>query len=236
MVSRFGNDDEYRRESATLLGTLLHTLQGTPYVYQGEELGMTNYPFESLDDFRDVDTLNPLRNAIDAGEVEDFASVREAVNANSRDNARTPMQWSDEEHAGFTDGEPWIGVNPNYEEINAARERDDPDSVWHYYRDLIALRGDYDVLVYGEYENYRPAHESLWVYTRTLGDERLLVTLNVSNSATEFERPAEVSVDGVETVELLIDNYADVDGAPATVADLDGFDLRPWEARVYHLS
>ena len=233
MVSRFGNDDEYRRESAKLLGTLLHTLQGTPYVYQGEELGMTNYPFESLDDFRDVDTLNPLQNAIESGEVEDFASVREAVNANSRDNARTPMQWSADDNAGFTDGEPWIGVNPNYEDVNAEAEREDPDSVWHYYRDLIALRDDYDVVVYGEYENYFPDHESLWVYTRTLGDERLLVTLNFSDTATTFARPDEVSVVGAEDAELVIGNYDDVDAAPE-VADLDEFGLRPWEARVYH--
>jgi oligo-1,6-glucosidase len=234
MVSRFGNDDEYRRESAKLLGTLLHTLQGTPYVYQGEELGMTNYPFESLDDFRDVDTLNPLRNAIESGEIEDFESVREAVNANSRDNARTPMQWSDAEHAGFTDGEPWIGVNPNYETVNVEAERADPDSVWHYYRDLIALRDDYDVLVYGEYENYFPDHESLWVYTRTLGDERLLVTLNFSDTATAFARPEEVSLDATDDVDLLVGNYDDVADAPA-LADLDEFTLRPWEARVYHL-
>jgi oligo-1,6-glucosidase len=230
MVSRFGNDDEYRRESAKLLGTLLHTLQGTPYVYQGEELGMTNYPFESLADFRDVDTLNPLRNAIESGEIEDFASVREAVNANSRDNARTPMQWSADDHAGFTDGEPWIGVNPNHEEINVEAERDDPDSVWHYYRDLIALRDDHDVVVYGEYENYCPDHESLWVYTRTLGDERLFVTLNVSDTATAFARPEEVSLDATDDVDLLIGNYDDV-----AVADLAEFTLRPWEARVYHL-
>ncbi|MFC5366442.1 glycoside hydrolase family 13 protein [Salinirubrum litoreum] len=234
MVSRFGNDDEYRRESAKLLGTLLHTLQGTPYVYQGEELGMTNYPFESLDDFRDVDTLNPLRNAIDSGEIEDFASVRQAVNANSRDNARTPMQWSADEHAGFTDGDPWIGVNPNYEEINAESERDDPDSVWHYYRDLIALRDDYDVVVYGEYENYLPDHESLWVYTRTLSDERLLVTLNFSDTPTAFSRPDEVSIDATDDVDHLVGNYDDVDDAPAA-ADLEDLRLRPWEARVYHL-
>jgi oligo-1,6-glucosidase len=234
MVSRFGNDDEYRRESAKLLGTLLHTLQGTPYVYQGEELGMTNYPFESLDDFRDVDTLNPLRNAIESGDIEDFASVREAVNANSRDNARTPMQWSAAEHAGFTDGEPWIGVNPNYEEVNVEREREDPDSVWHYYRDLIALRDDYDVVVYGAYENYFPNHESLWVYTRTLGDERLFVTLNVSDTPTAFTRPSEVPVDATDDVDLLIGNYDDVDTAPAPT-DLADLRLRPWEARVYHL-
>jgi glycosidase len=144
------------------------------------------------------------------------------------------MQWSDAEHAGFTDGEPWIGVNPNYETVNVEAERADPDSVWHYYRDLIALRDDYDVLVYGEYENYFPDHESLWVYTRTLGDERLLVTLNFSDTATAFARPEEVSLDATDDVDLLVGNYDDVADAPA-LADLDEFTLRPWEARVYHL-
>jgi glycosidase len=123
--SLFGDDDAYRRESVTLFTTLLHTLRGTPYVYQGEELGMTNYPFESVDELRDVDTLTPLRRAIDDGEVASFEAVKEGVRANSRDNARTPMQWTDGDHAGFIDEEPWIGVNPNHDAINLERERAD---------------------------------------------------------------------------------------------------------------
>ena len=223
MVSRFGNDGEYRRESAKLLGTLLHTLRGTPYVYQGEELGMTNYPFESLDDFRDVGTLNPVRTALDRGVVESFDAVKEALRANSRDNARTPVQWSDEEHAGFSDAEPWISVNPNYGEVNAEAERADEDSVYHYYRRLVEFRHENDVVVYGDYDPLTPDHESLWAYTRTLGDERLFVVLNFADEATTYDAPAELVGDAT----LALGNYDADDGVDETL------DLRPWEARVY---
>jgi oligo-1,6-glucosidase len=247
MVSRFGDDGTYRRKSAKLLATLLHTLRGTPYIYQGEELGMTNYPFDSLDEFRDVDTLNPLREAIDDGEIDSFEAVKEAVRANSRDNARTPMQWDSTENAGFTDGEPWIPVNPNHDEINVEAERSDPDSVWHYYRDLISLRDEYDVIVYGDYEPLFPDDDTVWAYTRTLateaGDERLVVALNFSPSAVAVGLPDEV---GRDDATLLIGNYDTASG----VGDADDLDLdvetvvdelaagdlrlRPWEARVYH--
>ena len=250
MVSRFGDDGAHRRKSAKLLATLLHTLRGTPYIYQGEELGMTNYPFDSFDEFRDVDTLNPLREAIDDGEIESFEAVKEAVRANSRDNARTPMQWDSTEHAGFTDGEPWIGVNPNHDEINAEAEREDPGSVWHYYRDLISLRGEYDVLVYGDYEPLFPDDDTVWAYTRTVdteaGEERLIVALNFSSSEVAVGLPDEA---GSDDATLLIGNYdaasevdtgdteRDIDGGVGTVADelaAGDLRLRPWEARVYH--
>ena len=233
MVSRFGDDGEYRRESAKLLGTLLHTLQGTPYVYQGEELGMTNYPWESLDEFRDVDTLNPVQTALAEGEIESFESVKEAVRANSRDNARTPMQWDATEHAGFSTGEPWLPVNPNHEEINVAAERESEESVWHYYRDLIDLRHREDVLVYGSYEQLTPDHDRLWVFTRTLTDDtgtvtdRTLTVLNFTSRETEFEPPVDVADDATE---LLISNYA-VDSL-----SVERETLRPWEARVYRLT
>ncbi|ELZ85637.1 alpha-glucosidase [Haloferax elongans ATCC BAA-1513] len=241
-VSRFGDDGAYRRESATLLATLLHTLRGTPFVYQGEELGMTNYPFESLDDFRDVDTLNPVRRAIDEGTISDFDSVKDAVCANSRDNARTPMQWDDSEYAGFTDpaAEPWMPVNPNKDEINVADARADPDSVWHYYRDLISLRKERDVIVYGDYDPLTPDHESLWVYTRTLETEiaedasadrdanrdTILVVLNFDSSETRFEPPNEL--DG-RPADVLLSNY------DTTVEVVESEMLRPWEARIYDL-
>jgi oligo-1,6-glucosidase len=232
-VSRFGDDGEYRRESAKLLATLLHTLRGTPYVYQGEELGMTNVPFESLEEFRDVDTLNPVRRAIERGEIDSFESVAEGVRANSRDNARTPMQWSAESNAGFTDGEPWIKVNPNHAGINVADERDDPDSVWHYYRRLIELRTEHDVMAYGDYDPYLKEHEAVWAYTRTLGEERWLVVLNFSGTATEFELPADVVADADPSV--VIANY-DLGGTDRVGGAATGsFELRPWEARVYDL-
>ena len=232
-VSRFGDDGQYRRESAKLLATLLHTLQGTPYVYQGEELGMTNVPFDSLEEFRDVDTLNPVRRAIERGEIDGFGSVAEGVRANSRDNARTPMQWSDRANAGFTDGEPWIKVNPNHEEINVADERDDPDSVWHYYRRLIELRTEHDVMAYGDYHPYLRDHESVWAYTRTLGEVRWLVALNFSGTATDVEIPDEAVADA--DPEVVVANY-DAGQRDRLRAVTDGrVRLRPWEARVYDL-
>ncbi|WP_415381304.1 glycoside hydrolase family 13 protein [Halosimplex sp. TS25] len=236
MVSRFGSDGEYRRKSAKLLGTLTHTLGGTPFVYQGEELGMTNAPFETREDLRDVEALNYVDAAIANPNTaaEEYADVRGAVEAVGRDNARTPMQWTDDEHAGFTDGDPWIDVNPNYTEVNVERARADPHSVFRYYRELIALR-DRDLLVHGDFELLAPDHQSLFAYTRTLdreGDdgagegatERALVVLNFDDEPTAFDVPDSVAVDGLE---LALAN----DDVPAIPGR--SFDLGPWEARVY---
>jgi glycosidase len=231
MVSRFG-DEAYRRESATLLATLLYTLRGTPYLYQGEELGMTNYPFSSLEEVRDVDTLNNIADLEREGRFASDDDLLELVRYRSRDNARTPMQWSPDTNAGFTDGEPWIPVNPNHDEVNVETARDDPDSVWHYYRELIELRHDEDVLVYGSYD-LLPSDDPLWVFTRTLADEtgsvdeKTLTVLNVGSEETRFDPPASVAG---EAEELLISNYT-VDSsvvAPET--------LRPWEARLHRLA
>ncbi|MFC4358704.1 alpha-glucosidase [Halobium salinum] len=243
MVSRFGNDEEYRRESAKLLGTLLHTMQGTPYVYQGEELGMTNVSFDSLEEFRDVETLQPVRNALESGDIDSFEQVREGLEANSRDNARTPMQWDDTDNAGFTTGEPWLKVAGNHDEINVEVERGDPDSVLEYYRRLFDLRDDHEILVYGGYDDLWFDHPELWSYTRSLDDERLLVTLNFSDTETFFEVPNPEDhdgdhpiwtpdVDGADEVELLLSNYDEV----GETDDPSEYVLRPWEARVYHLT
>jgi len=224
-VSQFGNDDAYRRESATLLGTFLFTLRGTPYVYQGQELGMTNAPFESPEDLRDVESINFVESAIENGNAESYADVRDAVEAASRDNARTPMQWDDGPNAGFTDGEPWIGVNPNYTEINAEAQRGDPDSVRAYYQELIAVRHDADVLVYGDFEMHYPDHESVFAYTRTLGEDRALVVLNWADESTTIDVPAGVPVDELA---LALANRGDI---PATLDER--LVLEPWDARVY---
>ncbi len=234
-VSRFGSE-EHRRESAKLLGTLLHTLRGTPFVYQGEELGMTNYPWTSLSEFEDVATRNPVERAIERGEIEDFEAVREAVADASRDNGRTPVQWTDGDNAGFTDGEPWIAVNPDADTINVECAREDPESVWHYYRELIALRADGqvdDALVYGEYDQLTPDHESLWAYTRAFEGERLLVVLNFSDTPTVLDFSAG-DLDMARSLDLLLANY-DIENAGATVSDLLGGRFRPWEARLYHV-
>jgi oligo-1,6-glucosidase len=239
-VSRFGSE-RYRKRSATLLGTLTHTLRGTPFVYQGEELGMTNYPWTSLGEFRDVDTINPVERAIAAGEIDSFESVSEAVAARSRDNARTPMQWNGTAHAGFTDGDPWLPVNPNYEEINVERARADPESVLEYYRALIALRSDPDLkeaLVYGTYEDLLPAHDSLWAYTRTAGDgEGVFVLLNFADDPTSLAalsadalRPA--SIESATALSVILGNADPDETTPETLREGS---LGPWEARIYRV-
>ncbi|POG53707.1 glycoside hydrolase family 13 protein [Haloferax marisrubri] len=224
MVSRFGDDEAWREASAKLLGTLTHTLQGTPFIYQGEELGMTNASFASTDELRDIEALNFVAEALEEGTAESYEDLRDAIEYVSRDNARTPMQWSSEEHAGFTDGEPWIACNANYETVNVEHARANEGSVWHYYRDLIELRHERDVLVYGSFDLLLPNDPSLFVYTRTLGDERGLIVLNVGADPVEFTVPDGVALDGLE---LAIAN-TDVPTAPQQT-----FELGPYEARVY---
>ncbi|MFB6183490.1 MAG: alpha-glucosidase [Haloarculaceae archaeon] len=223
-VSRFGDDGAYRYESATMLATLLLTLRGTPFIYQGQEIGMANRAFESLDDVHDVDTIRNVQQMLDSGLVESYDEVRDVVEHRTRDNARTPMQWDDAAHAGFTDGTPWIPVNGDFEAVNVERERADPDSVLSYYRDLVDLRHDRDVLVYGEYDLLVPDDEQVFAYTRTLDDERVLVILNYTDVCTLVNLHL-----ADETETLLASNY---DDTPEAVAD---FSMRPYEARVYEL-
>lgn len=190
-VSRFGNDNpQYREVSAKMLATCLHMMQGTPYIYQGEELGMTNYPFEIPEDFRDIESINAYKEWCESGRVshEEFWPCLQLI---SRDNARTPVQWDDTENAGFTAGTPWIPVNPNYKEINAAAELKDPRSVFHYYQKLIALRKQLPIIVYGKYTLLLPEDENLFVYTRELDKEKLLVVCNFTSEEQEFDLPKE---------------------------------------------
>ncbi len=165
-------------------------MQGTPYVYQGEELGMTNYPFQSPADFRDIESINAYNEWCASGKVshEDFWPC---ITSRSRDNARTPVQWDDSDHAGFTAGTPWIAVNPNYKEINAKAETKDPNSVFHYYKKLIALRKENPIMVYGRYEPMLEDSEELFVFTRTLDDKKLLVVCNFTDQETDFAIPEE---------------------------------------------
>lgn len=169
-VSRFGNDAPmYREACAKMLATCLHMMQGTPYVFQGEELGMTNCPFPSLDDLRDIESINAFHELTETGKIAPDEMMR-YIRLRGRDNARTPMQWDDSANAGFTTGTPWIMVNPNYVQINAKKELADPDSVFQYYKKLIALRRQEKIMVYGSYELLEPESECLYVYTRTLDD------------------------------------------------------------------
>ncbi|MCU4716978.1 alpha-glucosidase [Halobacteria archaeon HArc-curdl5-1] len=221
VVSRFGDDEQYRYESATMLGTLLFGLRGTPYVYQGQEIGMTNADFESLEETRDVDTRRPVEIMLEEGEIDSYEEIRDVVNYRSRDNARTPMQWSGEDNAGFTDGDPWIKVNNNYTEINVEASRSADRSVWQYYRELVDLRHDEQTLVYGEYDLVETP-DPLYAFTRTLEDDQLLVVLNWSDGERS---PPSLSI---ENPTLLIGNYEDAE------ARLDSA-LRPYEARIYRL-
>jgi oligo-1,6-glucosidase len=225
-VSRFGNDTEYRVESAKMLGTWLHMMQGTPYIYQGEELGMTNLKFPTIHDHRCIETLNMFKDAT-GNQGKNPEAVMKSIYAKSRDNARTPMQWDDSEQAGFTTGQPWIMVNPNYKEINAAKAISDPNSIFHYYKKLIQLRKTYPVVVYGKYDLLLPDHEQIAVYTRTLDTEILLVVTNFSSEEPLFLLPENISY---QSHELLISNYA-VDRNE----NIRSIHLKPYEARVYLL-
>lgn len=191
MLSRMGNDsDKYREISAKMLGTCLHMMQGTPYVYQGEELGMTNYPFTSLDELRDIESINAYNELTGNGAVEPEEMLC-YIRCKGRDNARTPIQWDDSENAGFTTGTPWIAVNPNYTKINAKEQYDREDSVFNYYKKLISLRKQNPIIVYGTYELLLPDSEELYVYTRTLDEQNILVICNCSEKEINFELPEE---------------------------------------------
>lgn len=189
MLSRLGNDSrQYREASAKMLATCLHMMQGTPYVYQGEELGMTNYPFTSLDEFRDIESINAYRELTEKGIVEP-ETMFDYISYKGRDNARTPMQWDESDNAGFTTGTPWIPVNPNYKYINAKDQTTRTDSVFHYYKKLIALRREHPVIVYGAYELLMPDSEELYVYTRTLEEQKLLVICNFTDREQAYTLP-----------------------------------------------
>lgn len=222
-VSRFGNDsDAYRELSAKMLATCIHMMQGTPYIYQGEELGMTNVPFSSIHDLRDLDSINAYREYVEKGIFSPEEMFRR-ICYKSRDNARSPMQWDDGKSAGFTDGEPWIMVNPNYVKINAAEQRKREDSVFHYYRKLIRLRHEQEIIVYGDYELLLPESEEIYAYLRHLGKETLLVACNFTDRETTMAVPGRLTE---KETECLISNYPDpVFG--------DTLKLRPYEAVVW---
>lgn len=204
MLSRMGNDSpEYREISAKMLATCLHMLQGTPYIYQGEELGMTNYPFTSPDEFRDIESINAYHEYTKKGLFEPEELFR-YISYKSRDNARTPMQWDDSAQAGFTTGTPWIAVNPNYKEINAKEQMERADSVFHYYQNLISLRKEYDIIVQGDYTLLLPDSEEIYAYMRSAGEQKLLVICNFAEENIPFELPEEQRG---RNGKILISNY-----------------------------
>ncbi|MBS8264237.1 alpha-glucosidase [Mesobacillus boroniphilus] len=223
MVSRFGDDKEFRVESAKMLGTFLHMLKGTPYIYQGEEIGMTNVRFDSIDEYKDIETLNMYNEKVKQN-GEDPEKVMESIYVKGRDNARTPFQWDNSEHGGFTTGTPWLQVNPNYKEINASQAVKDDNSIYHYYRKLIQLRKEHQIIVHGSYDILVPEDENIYVYTRTLESQKLLVLLNFTNEEQSFDVPADLQ--GKKN-EILISNYEASAGYGSAIP------LRPYEAIVY---
>jgi oligo-1,6-glucosidase len=206
--------------SAKALGTLLHLHRGTPYVYQGEELGMTNVPFDSIEAFRDIESLNHYAEAVAAGADPD--AVLATMRPMSRDNARTPMQWDGSEHAGFTTGEPWIPVNPNHTEINARAALEDPDSVFHHYRRLIELRHAEPAVAHGDFTMLLEDDPQVYAYTRRLGDTELLVVVNVSGEPAGAAGIPDAAA--WADAELVLTNAE---------PEPRGLELGPWEARVH---
>lgn len=220
IVSRWGNDREYRELSAKMLATLLHGMKGTPYIYQGEELGMTNAPFTSIEDFPDIETQNIYKERLRAGFSEEETMC--AIRKKARDNARTPMQWNAEKNAGFTTGTPLYQVNPNYTEINAEDAMSREDSVFYYYQKLIRLRREHEIMAYGIYDLLLPEDEDLYIYTRTLENEKWLILCNFH----EKERV----ITSMRMGRVILSNYADTPQLEELCL------LRPYEAVIYQIS
>lgn len=217
IVSRFGNDGNYHNKSAKLLATLLMTLRGTPYVYQGDEIGMTNIRHNSIEAYDDVETRNAWKVAKVAGK--DMHNFLKAVHRQSRDNARTPMQWDDTHNAGFSTTTPWLAVNPNHQAINVAQQEQDPDSILHYYRKMIAFRKENPTLIYGHFKDLFPQHSSLYIYKRWDESQTFIITHNFSNRREDLPVSLQDAL-------LVRSNYA-----------LECTDqLQPWESRIYRLA
>ncbi|MGN7196634.1 alpha,alpha-phosphotrehalase [Bacillus mycoides] len=224
IVSRFGDDEKYRNESAKMLATAMHMLQGTPYIYQGEEIGMTNPKFESIEQYRDVESLNIYDIKLEEG-----LSKKEIIGIlkqKSRDNSRTPMQWNEEVNSGFTTSTPWISVAENFKEINVEKALEDRESVFYHYKKLIELRKKYDVLTEGKYAILDGNHPSIWAYTRTVNNEVLLVINNFYGEEITYSVPVHVQLDGMKQ-EVVVSNYKD----PSR--DITNLNLRPYESIVY---
>lgn len=224
VVSRFGDDKKYWNKSAKMLATCLHMMQGTPYIYQGEEIGMTNVAFEKLSDYKDIEILNAYEDLV-VKKGRSHEEMMQGIYDRGRDNARTPMQWNDSENGGFTLGTPWIKVNPNCKSINVEEEINNEDSILNYYKKLIKIRKDNEIVVYGKYDLLLEESEEIYSYMRTLNNERLLVICSFSKEETTFNLPSEVEYNSKK---LLIGNY-DV----CIDEQLENIKLRPYECRVY---
>lgn len=222
IVSRWGNDKEYRVESAKMLATLLHGMKGTPYIYQGEELGMTNVIFEDINDYNDIESLNMYKDRLSKGYTHD--EIMESIYAKGRDNARTPMQWDSTENAGFTTGKPWLAINKNYDYINAKQCLDDENSIFHHYRKLIDIRKNNDVIIYGDYNLLCPKNKNIFAYTRELNGDKILVVCNFYDKEVTFSFEGDFN-----HVDILLSNYKDSSKL------LEKLSLRPYEAIMFRV-
>ncbi|MEH7226222.1 alpha,alpha-phosphotrehalase [Bacillus sp. JJ1566] len=227
IVSRYGDDDKYLTESAKMLATTIHMMQGTPYIYQGEEIGMTNPKFEDISEYRDVESLNVYNIKKEQGLSND--QIIEILKHKSRDNSRTPVQWDASDHAGFTSGTPWINVAANYKSINVENALEDNNSVFYHYQKLIKLRKEYDIITYGDYELLDEEDPQIFAYVRNGENEKLLVVNNFYGKEATFAVPGNIEMENY-TTDLLISNYGD------SQTDISkGISLRPYESVVYHL-
>jgi len=226
IVSRWGDDQEYRLESAKMLATMMFFQQGTPYIYQGQEIGMTNAYFKDLSQYRDIESLNIYKIGRKYLKLSHNRMMKK-LQKMSRDNARTPMQWDDSENAGFTTGTPWIEVNQNYLDVNVKQAQKDPNSILNYYKKLIKLRKEHEIIVYGDYQELYPNHKHLYVYERNLDNQKLIVITSFSKKPVKFTVPKNLKY---TKSELLLSNYADAS------SNIETFITRPFEARVYLLN
>jgi trehalose-6-phosphate hydrolase len=224
IVSRFGDDGKYRNESAKMLATAMHMLQGTPYIYQGEEIGMTNPNFNSIEQYRDVESLNIYDIKQEEGLSKE--EIMGILKQKSRDNSRTPMQWNEEVNSGFTTNTPWISVAENFKEINVEKVLEDKESVFYHYKKLIELRKRYDVITEGKYDVLDGNHPKVWAYTRTINNEVLLVINNFYGEEITYSAPVNVQLDGMKQ-EVLLSNYKD------SSKDITNLNLRPYESIAY---
>lgn len=221
-VSAMGDDGTLRKTSAKALGMMYFFMQGTPFIYQGQEIGMTNVQFDELTDYDDIQSVNRARQMMEEGTLREEAM--NYIYASSRDNVRTPMQWNAQPEAGFTTGTPWLGVNPNYADINVAESLKDPNSIYHFYKEMIALRRDNEALIYGSYELVLPLHKQVYAYKRQGESETYLIVVNVFNDS------AEVDLTPFDLKELVLTNYEVPNSLEKDIQ------LRPYEARLYRLA
>lgn len=226
VVSRFGNDEKYHKESAKMLATVIHMLRGTPYIYQGEEIGMTNPYFDKIDLYKDVESLNYYNILKKQGK--DEKEIIKILQSKSRDNSRTPIQWDDSNGAGFTKGTPWISLGKNYKKINVKQALGDKNSIFYHYQKLIKLRKEKNVIAYGDYIPILKENENIFAYIREYGNEKLLVVNNFYARETIFQLPSELKFDEYKS-KILIANYKD------SPKEFKKIKLRPYESIVYYL-